>query len=58
MNNCCACIHIFGVVPNVCMFFCYVFDAVREKYNMYVCACFPIPSVWLIKDEKAEQCIK
>jgi len=40
------------------MFFCYVFDAVREKYNMYVCACFPIPSVWLIKDEKAEQCIK
>ena len=70
MNNCCVRIHIFGVVPNVCMLFrlliaCLrggalqlfcgdIFDTVREKYNIYMCACFQILSVWLIKDEKAE----
>lgn len=66
--------HIFGVVPNVCVLFYLliaywgegvlelfsgdVFDTVREKYSMYMCPCFQIISVWLIKDEKAELWIK
>lgn len=72
MNNCC--VHIFGVVHNLCMLFCLliaylgggalqsfcgdIINTVSEKYNMYLCACFQILSVWLIKDEKAELCIK